>query len=203
MAQLQATGVTGSLVVNGNVSASAYTGSLEGTASFATTASQVLNPPTTISTSATTANSTYYPVFVLGTGNQTANIRTSATAFSFNPNSSLLTVGGEILATNQIRTTVSTLGVTGSINIDIAGPSYLTQGSLTGNIIYTASNYAAGRSVTILVINGGTERTLDFPTNWRFISAKPSSILPNKNAILTITSFGTTEGDTAAAWGIH
>jgi hypothetical protein len=41
---------------------------------------------TLINATSTTANGTYYPVFVAGSGsNQTALVRTTATSFSFNP----------------------------------------------------------------------------------------------------------------------
>ena len=65
--------------------------------------------------------------------------------------------------TGQVAFTPTTLGTTGTINIDFAGSTSRTQAALTGNITYTGSNYANGRSVMIRVINGGTQRTLSFP----------------------------------------
>jgi len=53
-------------------------------------------PSSTLNASAVTTNSTFFPVFVAGTGNQTPSIRTSSTAFSFNASSGNLTVGGQI-----------------------------------------------------------------------------------------------------------
>ena len=49
---------------------------------------------------AVTTNSTFYPVFVAGTGIQTPSIRTATTAFSFNPSTSDLTVGGTVTCTD-------------------------------------------------------------------------------------------------------
>ena len=49
-------------------------------------------PSTTINATAVTTNSTFYPVFVAAAGsNQTASIRTTSQALSFNANSSTLT----------------------------------------------------------------------------------------------------------------
>jgi hypothetical protein len=273
---------------------------------------------TQIDSTAVTTNSTFFPVFVAGTGTQTPSIRTATTAFSFNPSTSVLTLGGSVVANgitltgntgtvtsiatgngitggtitttgtlgltgqalalhnlatngiiartgagtvaartitgttnqvtvtngdgvsanptlslpqdintaasvqfgsigigtaasgtsgeatiNQIRFPPTTLGTTGTINIDFAGAAHRTQAALTGNITYTASNYAAGRTVTIRVTNGSTQRTLTFPAGWRFIGVKPANIAANKVGVLTVTSFGTTEADCVAAWSVE
>ena len=100
--------------------------------------------------------------------------------------------------TGQVSFTPTTLGTTGTINVDFNGATYQTQAALTGNITYTGSNYANGRGVTIRVINGGTQRTLAFPGGWRFIGAKPTNIAANKIGVLTLASFGTAEGDVIA-----
>ena len=60
-------------------------------------------PQTQINATAVTTNSTFYPVFVASAGsNQTASVRTTATAFSFNPSSGNLTVGGNINSGSDI-----------------------------------------------------------------------------------------------------
>jgi hypothetical protein len=113
------------------------------------------------------------------------------------------TFSGEIIANGQVRLPPTTLATTGTVNIDFAGASYRTQAELTGAVTYTASNYAAGRSVTIRVTNGATLRTLTFPASWKFVGAKPADIAASKVGILTVTSFGTTEADCVAAWGVE
>lgn len=100
--------------------------------------------------------------------------------------------------TGQVAFTPSTLGTTGTINIDFAGDTYRTQAALTGDITYTGSNYANGRGVTIRVINGGTQRSLTFPAGWRFVGAKPANIAANKIGVLTLAAFGTNEADVVA-----
>ena len=109
---------------------------------------------------------------------------------------------GTVLAQN-IQLAVGTLATTGTVNLDFNTEGYETQAALTGNVTYTASNYAAGKSVTVRVINGGTQRTLTFPTNWVFVGTKPSNIAANKTGVLTVTSFGTTEADCVAAWAVQ
>jgi len=103
----------------------------------------------------------------------------------------------------QVAYSPTTLGTTGTIALDFAGASLRTQAALTGNITYTGSNYANGRSITIRVINGGTTRTLTFPSSWVFVGSKPTNIVANKTGILTISCFGTTEGSCVAAWAVQ
>jgi hypothetical protein len=53
-------------------------------------------PSNILDATAVTTDATFYPVFVAGTGNQTPSIRTAATAFSFNPSSGTITIGGDV-----------------------------------------------------------------------------------------------------------
>jgi hypothetical protein len=108
------------------------------------------------------------------------------------------------LSAQNIQIAVGTgLATTGTVNLDFSTDGYKTQAALTGNITYTASNYAAGRSVTIRVINGATLRTLTFPSGWVFLGTKPANIASSKVGVLTITSFGTTEANCVAAWSVQ
>jgi hypothetical protein len=106
---------------------------------------------------------------------------------------------------NNVQIAVSAgLGTTGTIALDFATEGFKSHsGNLTGNITYTASNYAAGRSITVRVPNGATLRTLAFPTDWKFVGVKPVNIAASKTGILTVTSFGTTEADCVAAWAVE
>jgi hypothetical protein len=119
------------------------------------------------------------------------------------------TVGGaktfsaKIIGTLGYQVGITTLATTGSVALDFAGADFRTQAALTGDITYTASNYAAGRSMTIRVTNGATLRTLTFPAGWVFVGAKPTNIAASKVGILTLTSFGTVEADVVAAWSVQ
>ena len=105
--------------------------------------------------------------------------------------------------TKGVTFTPSTLDTTGTVDISFDSNAVLTQGPLTGAITYTGSSYAAGSSVTVRVTNGSTERSVSFPTNWVFVGTEPTTIAANKTAILTVTSFGTTEADCVAAWAVQ
>lgn len=109
----------------------------------------------------------------------------------------------EIATGKNFAVNVGTLSTTsGTQQLDFTSQGYLTH-SITGNITYTATNYAAGKSLSVRITSGGTARNLTFPTNWVFVGAKPTSIAASKNAVLSITSFGTTEANTVAAYAVQ
>lgn len=75
--------------------------------------------------------------------------------------------------------------------------------SLTGNITFTTSNRANGRTVTIRLLCDSTQRTFTFPTDWKFLGTKPANIAASKAAVLSLTFFGTTDADCVAAYGVQ
>ena len=97
---------------------------------------------------------------------------------------------------------LTTLG-SDSISLNFSGETGLYTRTAAGNITFTASNYRAGSIKTVRVIPGGSSRNLTFPSSWVFVGVKPTSIAANKTGILTVTSFGTTEGDCVAAWAVQ
>jgi hypothetical protein len=139
-----------------------------------------------------TLNSTTGTITTLNSTTGTIDTATSATS----------TVSS-ILTSKNVAINVNTLSTaTGTQNIDFTSEGYLTH-SITGNITYTASNYAEGKSLTIRITSDGTARNLTFPTNWIFVGAKPVSIAASKVSVLSITSFGTTEANTVAAYAVQ
>lgn len=73
---------------------------------------------------------------------------------------------------------------------------------LQGNIIFAAQRHAPAKSITVRMRNlsGTLSRSLSFPNSWIFLGTKPTSIAPSRTGILSITSFGTSDGDVIAAW---
>jgi len=139
-----------------------------------------------------TFNSTTGTIATLNSTTGTVQTLTSSTA----------TVN-EIVTTKNIAINVTTLATaTGTQNLDFTSQGYLTH-SITGNITYTASNYAAGKSLSVRITCDGTQRNLTFPTNWVFVGSKPTAIAASKIAILSVTSFGATEAETVAAYAVQ
>lgn len=111
------------------------------------------------------------------------------------------TFSGEMIFESQIRTSLATyMPTTGTLILDFSDNSLLTTQALTGNITFTTSNLAAGRTVTVRVVNGATDRDLTFPAGWTFVGPEPSDIAASKTGVLTATAFGASDSDVIAAW---
>lgn len=95
-----------------------------------------------------------------------------------------------------------TYGATVDLDMAALAGGYRTT-SLTGNITFTTSNRASGRTVTIRLICDATQRTLTFPAGWVFVGTKPSTIAASKTAVLSLTFFGTADSDCVAAYGVQ
>ena len=150
----------------------------------------------------TTLNSTTGTIVNLNSTTGTVATLNSTTGTIQSLTSSTASVS-DIVTTKNIAINVTTLATaSGTQNLDLTSQGYLTH-SITGNITYTASNYAAGRSLSIRITCDGTQRNLTFPAAWVFVGSKPTAIAASKIGILSITSFGATEADTVAAYAVQ
>lgn len=134
--------------------------------------------------------------------NLATDITTAKTSFSNSDKGILLdaaasdapkTFTGAVMRTTPVG---SSLGTTGTVNLDFAAlVGTLQTISATGNITFTASNYAAGLEFELRIdANGGT-RTLAYPATWKaYGAALPTSLASGKVLTLAIRSTGTTEG---------
>lgn len=91
---------------------------------------------------------------------------------------------------------------TTTTELDFSSETFKTI-SISSTTTFTASNYSTGRTITVRVTSDATQRTINFPTGWIFVGTKPTFIAASKVGILTVTSFGTTEGDCIAAWAVQ
>lgn len=72
--------------------------------------------------------------------------------------------------------------------------------SITGDLIFTASGYAARRMMVLRISADGTDRALVFPSGWEFAGTKPDTIEAGTKAVLSLTCFGGSASDVVAAW---
>jgi hypothetical protein len=104
----------------------------------------------------------------------------------------------------QPATGFGTITYSATVNLDLAArDGQVATITLTDSLELTTSNLANGRSTGLRLIPGASSRTLTFPTDWVFVSAKPASIPANKVARLTIECHGTTNADVVAAIAIQ
>ena len=110
-------------------------------------------------------------------------------------NTSLKFHNGEFLTSGNVtdlkaasggQVSVTNLGTDNTPTINFAA-NRLQYVAINGNCTFqNATNISAGKTVTCLITNGGTARTLAFPSDWVFIGAKPTAIAASKNALLQL-----------------
>ena len=148
------------------------------------------NAQTQISAKAPTASPTF-------TGTVTASALTASGLITSNGNIQMGT-GAKIINIKNLQHEVSTSGV----DIDFSEDQLQTM-SISSNITFTTTNRAVGLSKTIRIITDGTTRTLTFPTDWKFLGAKPTDQAASKTGILTVTNFGTTDAYIVAGYAVE
>jgi hypothetical protein len=95
-----------------------------------------------------------------------------------------------------------TYGATVALDFASLDAQYRTI-SLTGNLVLTTSNLANGRTLVIRLVADANQRTLTFPTDWKFLGTKPANIAASKVGVLSITAFGTTNAYVVAAYAVQ
>ena len=111
---------------------------------------------------------------------------------------------GVVAGVTRIQNTLGTaLGTTGTIDLDFSLAEVVTMAAMTGNVTFTTSNLASGRTKTIRIIGGASAFTFTFPA-WKFIgAAAPASLAIGKYAVLTLTSISTTDAEVVAAYAVQ
>jgi len=118
-----------------------------------------------------------------------------------------ITTPGGIYAAKRIVTknveippAALTYGASVALDFTAAGIQTIT---LTGDITFTTSNLAAGRSVTLIITPGASVRAFTFPAWISVGAALPANVAANKTAILTLTATGTTDASVVAAYSVQ
>jgi len=78
--------------------------------------------------------------------------------------------------------------------------------TLSGDVVFTTSNLANGRMVSIRILPGASQRAFTFPVGWDFLGptgSKPATIAANKTAVLSLTFYGSTDDDCVAAYSVQ
>lgn len=92
------------------------------------------------------------------------------------------------------RTVGSSLGTSGTVNLDMAAVHGTIQTiAATGAITFTTSNRAAGREVTLIISAGGSSRTLAWPSWIAVGAALPTTLASGKTLVATVTFVDTTD----------
>jgi hypothetical protein len=98
----------------------------------------------------------------------------------------------------------SALAYAATVDLDMAAldGQYRTI-TLTGDLSFTASSRATGRTVVLRLLPGATQRTLTFPVDWVFVSSKPGALAASRTAVLSLSFFGAANSDCVAAYAVQ
>ena len=96
----------------------------------------------------------------------------------------------------------SALNYSTTPQIDFAGDAYKTL-VMAGDVTFSTANRAAARAVTVRIIGDSVAHNLAFPGTWTWLGgAAPTSIAGSKVGILSVTAFGTSDGEVVAAYAV-
>ena len=97
----------------------------------------------------------------------------------------------------------TTLGTTGTIDLDFTTNELQLMPSMTGIVTFTGSNYLAGASKTIRIIGGASAFGFVFPAGWKFVNEAPADLAIGKYGVLTLTSTTTAEAGVICAYAVE
>lgn len=152
-----------------SVSSTAFTGSLQGTASFAnnaTNATTATNATNVAVTDTTTGTGPYYVMFADGTTGNRA-VRVDSAALTFNATTNTLTATSSFATTASYANFAATApysGLTGVPAGIVSGSSQITYSGITGipaNIVSSSVLSSPGQGQALLTTNGVAGSTID------------------------------------------
>lgn len=119
-------------------------------------------------------------------------------------------VGGTEIATVQTKSLVADtyagrIVAAGDATIDFDDGAIQTlaiSSDTTFDTTLTSLASAQARACKVYVTADGTPRTLTFPTDWKWIGTKPSSLAASTTALLSLESRGPDEDDVVACWSV-
>ena len=104
------------------------------------------------------------------------------------------TPGGGIRTRLNNQVVGSSLGTTGTVDLDLAALTGTLQTiTASGNITFTTSNRVAGRWLELRIGAGGSTRTLTWPAWVAYGAALPTSLASGKVLRVTISCTSTTD----------
>jgi hypothetical protein len=92
---------------------------------------------------------------------------------------------------------------TASTALDFSGDEFQNI-SISANTTFTASNYAIGKSKTVIITTDSTARTLAFPSGWTFLNkSKPTDQAASKTGVLSLVCTTAIESGVLATYAVE
>ena len=143
------------------------------------------------------------------TGLPPAGVTGTAAILGANTFTADQTIGGfNVLGVqNVVHDQTDYVSVTGATTINFGHDQLQTYG-LTGNITFSTSGSAAGKSKTMKIKPDASDRTVTVPATWKWVGTNPTTsnvitITASKTAILTLTCFGGGDANIVAAYAVE
>lgn len=135
----------------------------------------------------------------------TTNLNDRVAAIEDGVDASLITSGtisGDRLP-DGVALPIVTPSTSSTLNLDFATGNELIRSTREGALTFGGTNYAAGVTKTVIWNGGTADRAVTFPSEWIFVSFKPTTLAANKRGVFTITCHGNSAGDCTAAWAVE
>jgi len=97
----------------------------------------------------------------------------------------------------------TTLGTTGTIDLDFSTNEIQLMPAMTGIVTFTGSNYFSGATKTIRIIGGASAFAFVFPAGWKFVNTAPADLAIGKYAVLTLTNTTNLEAGVICAYAVE
>lgn len=167
---------------------------------------EILNKPTlgSAAAAATTDFATAAQGSLADSAVQPGDLATVATSGAYSDLSGTPGVVSSSTAGLQPASGYGTISYAAQVTLDFAAlAGQMNSISLTGDLELLTSNLANAREVRLRLVCDATERTLTFPTDWRFVGTKPANLAASKVAVLSLAAFGATNADVVAAYAVQ
>jgi len=100
---------------------------------------------------------------------------------------------------NSYRGIQTLTPTTGTVTINMSDGN-IVQHDISGAVTYVLSNIRPGASITVVINCDESDRNLTFPESWKFFGARPTRILQDTSAVLTLNSLGSDNSGILATW---
>lgn len=78
---------------------------------------------------------------------------------------------------------------------------------LVGNVVFTSSNLAGGRAISVKILASGAPRTVTYPVAWTVwlgtVPANPFTVASGKTGVLSLTSWTAADAGITAVWVVE
>jgi hypothetical protein len=133
------------------------------------------------------------------TGNQSITSSLTSSYSIFSVTSSFSTTSSYALVSSNIIGTLTLVNYTSTMSIDF-NASLFHSSSISSSVYLTGSNLGAVKMASIKIFASGSNCEVYYPSSWTWLGTAPSVITASKTAVISLTSYGTTDSQIVGAY---